>query len=108
MSSRREYFTRKILNTITMKKYLIFDLDGTLIQSQWWIDTIIHNFFAKNAWEYLSLSDSIFSNTQWTPLRKQLELILGKKHPKIKEYTDAIYILILEHGNHTFFDCNVI
>jgi FMN phosphatase YigB (HAD superfamily) len=87
-----------------MKKYLIFDLDGTLIQSQTWINKLIHDFFEANEPEYTSTSDYIFSTTQWTPLKEQLILIFWEKQKeKVEYFTANIYQLIREKWSHTFF-----
>lgn len=86
-----------------MKKYLIFDLDGTLIQSQSNIDTIIHNFFIKHEEALASKADYVFATTKWVPLENQLKIILWDDHIHIKKYEDAIYAEINKHVTHKFF-----
>jgi len=87
-----------------MKKYLIFDLDGTLLTNVWNILSTIDNFFEENEPDNREKAQYIFSSTQWTPLKVQLESILGESHPKVQEYTDEIYSIILKNWNHAFFD----
>ena len=58
-----------------MKKYLIFDLDGTLIQSQHNIEKLISDFLTN---KYPQLDPEyvryVFSTTAGMPLKKQLKI----------------------------------
>ena len=77
-----------------MKKYLIFDLDWTLIDSNHWaiVNAIrmVHNV-DKELW---GKARYIFSTTPWLPIYKQLEMIFEWKnvnHDFIRKIWDDIY-----------------
>lgn len=85
-----------------MKKYLIFDLDGTLIESmsnsiQIVIDTlkdIPDTDFEKVRY--------IFATTAWTPLLTQLEMIYDDREVDCKGLTEKIYEKLLHLEAHFF------
>ena len=60
-----------------MKKYLIFDLDGTLIKSTESIVEIVVDFISAHFWnDFDEKIRYVLSNTKWTALKKQLHMIL--------------------------------
>lgn len=79
------------------KKYLIFDLDWTLINSQsWLVDLIIDSI--KNHTE-MSVDEMkyLFWTTAWTPLEKQMCMIFWCEK-KWKEFWKKVYDEILIHN----------
>lgn len=69
---------------IKMKKYIIFDLDGTLISSQNQIDEIIYDYMINNFWKEKAEEDKQFwINYQWTTLfYRFLNLWLDEKESR--------------------------
>lgn len=62
-----------------MKKYLIFDLDWTLIKSnKIWLKNVLH-VIKKFDEDYLEKAEYIFKTTPWMPLIEQLELLFENK-----------------------------
>jgi len=75
-----------------MKKYLIFDLDGTLIESMGDALSIIYEELGKIPWTDMELARYVFTQTMWKPLKKQLELIYkNKSEQEIEDITKKIY-----------------
>lgn len=78
-----------------MKKYLIFDLDWTLIKSnEIWLKNILH-FIKKIDENYLEKANYIFSTTPWMPLFEQLKIVFEDKEDfgekELKKLTKKIY-----------------
>lgn len=78
-----------------MKKYLIFDLDWTLIKSnEMWIKNVLH-FIKKVDEEYLEKAEYIFKTTLWLSTLEQLKLVFEDKSDlsfiEIKKLTKKIY-----------------
>ena len=76
-----------------MKKYLIFDLDGTLIQSQHNIEKLISDFLTT---KYPQLDPEyvryVFSTTAGMPLKKQLEILFPSfSEEEINQLSQQIY-----------------
>ena len=90
----------KILKKIDLemqKKYLIFDLDWTLINSQTWFVDLICDFLEKHVEMTKDEMKYLFHSTAWTPLEKQMcEIFWCEK--KWKEFSDKIYEKILSHN----------
>lgn len=62
-----------------MKKYLIFDLDWTLIKSnKMWLENVLH-YIKKYDNNYLEKARYIFTTTPWMPLIEQLKLVFDEK-----------------------------
>ena len=87
-----------------MKKYLIFDLDGTLVKSVGHGAILIHDFFKEHAPDFLESSDYVFATTAGTPFVRQLEMIFGEWHEKIPFFKDTIYDMLLNECEHDFFE----
>lgn len=66
------------------KKYIIFDLDGTLINSTHKIIDIIEKFFLENYPDYYDNAKYYIENNQWQSLQEQLEKIFNDKEIAIK------------------------
>jgi len=87
-----------------MKKYIIFDLDGTLIESMSDTLKLIYNELSKIKWTDMELVKYVFTQTMWKPLKKQLELIYkDKTKSEIDEITNIIYKK-LSQKEANFFD----
>ena len=68
-----------------MKKYLIFDLDWTLIKSnKIWLKQILH-YIKKIDKNYLEKAKYIFTTTMWMNIFDQLKLIFDDKNMSDKE-----------------------
>jgi phosphoglycolate phosphatase-like HAD superfamily hydrolase len=68
-----------------MKKYLIFDLDWTLIKSnKIWLKQILH-YIKKIDKNYLKKAKYIFSTTMWMNIFDQLKLVFDDKKISDKE-----------------------
>ncbi len=93
-----------------MKKYLIFDLDWTLIKSnQIWLKNAIH-IIKKYDKDYEEKARYIFTTTMWMNLYDQVEIILEDKSlnkNKIKEIGDEIYKRIRKKEKKVEFFNNV-
>jgi phosphoglycolate phosphatase-like HAD superfamily hydrolase len=85
-----------------MKKYLIFDLDWTLIESQWSIFNLLEDFFKKNFPELKEKAMYIFKMWKWRPLFDQLEDIFEDKE-KAEIYKKIIYNNLNEKIKWSFF-----
>jgi len=113
-----------------MKKYIIFDLDGTLIYSEVQINKIILEYIENNLWEdYLDSTRYFLNNMKWGTLKYLFEYLWinneeNKKHSdilfeklkqikniefiewtieKIKELKNNWFMLFLSTGNSTDF-----
>lgn len=89
-----------------MKKYLIFDLDGTLINSKNKNEEKVINIIKSLNPEKENQARYILSNTAWMPLLKQLKLIFEEqiKDLNLEELTEKIYNELLSLENEiTFF-----
>lgn len=80
-----------------MKKYLIFDLDWTLIHSIWNTVHYIINFLK----DYEDFSEEkaryVLTNTAWSPLIKQVWIIFENfDEKKKKQVTELIYKWLLD------------
>lgn len=79
-----------------MKKYIVFDLDWTLIQSQEWLWEIVYNGlkekydFTREEYNYY------FWSTQWTWLAIQLQNFLNIPLEEAKKEASRLYDLINE------------
>lgn len=84
-----------------MKKYIIFDLDWTLIKSMWEVRKIIFKTLEELTPDIKEKASYIFETTKWMPLNKQINLILWEwyNHKKI---TEEIYEK-LENIDSEFF-----
>jgi len=83
-------------------KYIIFDLDWTLINSTDEIFNILENYFLEN---YPSLYDTArycFRNTQWQGLKEQLEFIFNDKK-KVETETKVLYNILWNLKNKVVF-----
>lgn len=87
-----------------MKKYLIFDLDGTLIESHKELTNLITKYFFENFWVEKDEVKYYLSNSRWTWLPKQVEKILWKSPEESKKIADDIYKKINNLWNSKFFD----
>ena len=76
------------------KKYLIFDLDGTLINSMSWLLDLILNYLKNHTEMSKDEMMYIFKTTSWLPLEKQLCMIFWCEK-KWKEFWKKIYDEIL-------------
>jgi len=77
-----------------MIKYLIFDLDWTLIRSNKQNLKIVLNEIEKYDDKYLEKAKYLFSTTPWMPLYNQLNILFGEKNltdTKIKNLCEKIY-----------------
>ena len=86
-----------------MKKYIIFDLDGTLVESMEDIANLVVQFITKNFWDDFDQKIRyVLSTTKWTPLVTQLKMILWQREDlnKIKE---ELYDIIMKETKEKFF-----
>ncbi len=75
-----------------MKKYIIFDLDWTLIESMSDTLKIVFDELEKIPWTDMELARYVFTQTMWKPLKKQLELVYpNKTNEEIEKITQQIY-----------------
>ena len=75
-----------------MKKYIIFDLDWTLIESMQDTLKIVFDELEKIPWTDMELARYVFTQTMWKPLKKQLELVYtNKTNEEIEKITNQIY-----------------
>lgn len=86
-----------------MKKYLIFDLDWTLIESMWGTINLVIEMLLKIEWTDVEKAKYIFSTTSWTPLLTQIEM-LYEWFPNVdcKKLTQDIYNEILKLDTNFF------
>ncbi len=84
----------------TDKKYLIFDLDGTLVESNQKSEAIVLGHLFSIPWINRELAKSIFESTLGTPLLRQLEIICEWLPLDKKIICNKIYSDIFE------LDCN--
>ncbi len=84
-----------------MKKYIIFDLDWTLIKSMWEVRKIVFKTLSHINPDIIEKASYIFETTKWMPLNEQITLILWEwyNHKKI---TEEIYEK-LENIDSDFF-----
>jgi len=75
------------------KKYIIFDLDWTLINSTHKILDVIENYFLENYPDLHDTARYYLENSQWQSLQEQLEHIFNDKDLAEKE-TKKIYNLL--------------
>ncbi len=73
------------------KKYLIFDLDGTLIESMHDSEAIVFSFLREIPSLDLERARYIFRTTMWTPLLTQLEMICEWFNVDTKILSEKIY-----------------
>lgn len=75
-----------------MKKYLIFDLDGTLVQSGNQIDRIIFNYIQENLDpELLEHAAYLVKNNQWMSLFQLIEILLECDKQTAQFHGNRIY-----------------
>lgn len=75
-----------------MKKYIIFDLDGTLVNSMWLSIEIVARLICENIeWIDYENAKYIVSQSAWSPLSKQIDLICNKEIENKDEIIDKIY-----------------
>lgn len=87
-----------------MKKYLVFDLDWTLIESQSKLMKIVINYLVKNFSVDEEKIKYIASTTRWTWLPKQIELFLWVSENDSKKIANEIYEEINKNWTSNFFD----
>lgn len=86
------------------KKYLIFDLDWTLIKSMTWTVSIIWTYL-NNLFNDLSINNitDLINNTAWSPLLVQLkEILKDKQWIDIKKICHEIYEELWKHDSDFF------
>lgn len=86
-----------------MKKYIIFDLDWTLIESHNKLMNLIIKYFNKNFGIEKEKVKYLFSTTRWTALSKQVEILLEVEENKAKQIANDIYKEINLSWNARFF-----
>lgn len=86
-----------------MKKYLIFDLDWTLIKSQKVLLELVSNYLKENFWIENEKSKYFLSSTRGMPLFEQIKEILGFDEHKAKEIANDIYKKIENTEKGNFF-----
>ena len=86
-----------------MKKYLIFDLDWTLIKSQKVLLELVSNYLKENFWIENKKSKYFLSSTRGMPLFEQIKEILGFNEHKAKEIANDIYKKIENTEKGNFF-----
>lgn len=93
---------------IKMKKYIIFDLDGTLISSQNQIDIIIYDYIINNFWKEKAKEDKLFwLNNQWsTMFYRFLNLWLDEKESR-KRAKEVLNILNKQVNEVEFMDWTI-
>ena len=89
-----------------MKKYLIFDLDGTLVRSNKQVDTIIYQYISdKIDPDLLDKARYIIQNNQWMSLYETLEILLDWDKKAANIHADKIYEKINNISSEVdFFD----
>lgn len=86
-----------------MKKYIIFDLDWTLIESM--NDTVktILTYLKKIPNTDIEKAKYVFKTTAWMPLKKQIEIIYEKeKNIDSSKVTKDIYKSLIKHDANFF------
>jgi len=75
-----------------MKKYLIFDLDGTLVQSANQIDRIIYDYIEQNLDpQLIEHARYLIKNNQWMSVYEWIEILLECDKQTAKFHWDKIY-----------------
>ena len=75
-----------------MKRYLIFDLDGTLIKSVSNALDVVLNYLKSIPWADLDYAKYVFTQTMGKPLKKQIEIIYpDKSSEEIDKITKELY-----------------
>lgn len=91
-----------------MIKYLIFDLDWTLIKSDNLILNIILDIIEKYDKNYIEKSKELFPKSRWMPLYDQIKILFEDKNiteEEIKKLWDLIYKKIIDSiDNFIFFN----
>ncbi len=87
----------------TMKKYIIFDFDWTLVESIDDITNLIVKFITKNYGKELEQKVRyVLSTTKWTPLIVQLRMILWARED-LEKIKDDVYEIIMTESREKFF-----
>lgn len=84
------------------KQYLIFDLDGTLIESMHDSEKIVFRYLSQLPNFNEERARYIYNNTMWTPLLRQLEMICEWIDVDVQNLCDKIYSDIYELDCHFF------
>lgn len=87
-----------------MKKYLIFDLDGTLIKSNHNLIELVSNFMCKKYDLDKESLQYFFHNTRWVALREQIKTFMKVDEKKAEKIANEIYELIQKDKSCVFFD----
>ncbi len=89
-----------------MKKYLIFDLDWTLVQSAHQIDNIIYQYIIDHLDpELVEHARYLIKNNQWMSIYEWVEILLNCDKQTAKYHGDKIYSQINKvTGEINFFD----
>ncbi|PZM84790.1 hypothetical protein DLH72_02870 [Candidatus Gracilibacteria bacterium] len=87
-----------------MKKYIIFDLDGTLIKSQKKLTNIIVNHLFENFGIEKEKLEYFFNSTRGTGLSSQIQMLLDLPEDKSKKIANDIYKKINQTEKGDFFD----
>lgn len=84
-------------------KYLIFDLDGTLIRSQGRVSSLVAKFFEERFWLDVEATRYYFHSTRGKALISQIREYLQVGEEAARKLSEEIYHLILQTKKGEFF-----
>lgn len=88
-----------------MKKYLIFDLDGTLLKSDEQIDKLIYNYIEKNIdSELVDTARYLIENNQWMSIKETMYKLIANENEANKHYQSITLLIDSMQGQVVFFD----
>jgi len=88
-----------------MKKYLIFDLDGTLLKSDEEINTLIYNYIKKNIDpELIDTARYLIENNQWMSIKETMTTLIDDKNDANKHYLAITWMIDDLQDQVKFFD----
>lgn len=90
-----------------MKKYLIFDLDWTLIKSNKETWNLIINYVGKNYWVDKEEFKYFLQQTKGMPLKKQIQNFMKTDEKESRKITNKIYELIRIENKSIFFPWSI-
>ena len=92
-----------------MKKYLIFDLDGTLIQSNSSINTIIYSYISEHLWEeYVDHAKYVIENNQWMSVKEGFDILLNWDKQQVEKHSKEVTRQINQISGKIVFFPNVV
>lgn len=103
MSGFSLVFSCFFIGDCIMIRYLVFDLDGTLIRSQGRVSSLVARFFEERFWLDPEATRYYFHSTRGKALIAQIMEYLQIQEDEARKLSDEIYSLILQTKKGEFF-----